>query len=365
MLMMATVQTGEAKPAWQAEWEKTVKAAEVEGKIVVYSNSGLDPVLREAFQKKYPKIKVTTIVARGYQQQQRVLSERRAGKFIPDLILVGSTTPVAIHRAKALDPIKPLLILPEVVDQSNWWRGKHHYVDTEGKHIFMFEGTARSGGINYNTKLVNPDEFKSYWDFFNPKWKGKIVSIDPLVAGPASNAERYFYYHSELGPEFLRRLYSRSDITIVRRDQRLLDWLGVGKYAIGFFARGGDAAEAQGLPLKEFLPGRFKEGSSIGAYNGTVSYFNRAPHPNAAKVLVNWLLSREGQMIWLDYNLKRAAPRYDSMREDIPKDKVLPKARRVEGVNYLVTDRPEWMDMKPIYSVIKKAREEARKKTNR
>ncbi len=47
--------------------------------------------------------------------------------------------------------------------------------------------------------------------------------------------------------------------------------------------------------------------------------------------------------------------------EDIPKDKVNSRARRVEGVKYLVTDRPEWMDMKPIYAVIRKAREAARK----
>jgi len=70
-------------------------------------------------------------------------------------------------------------------------------------------------------------------------------------------------------------------------------------------------------------------------------------------------------MIWLDYNAKRAAPRYDSMREDIPKDKVDHRARRVGGAKYLVTDRPEWMDMKPIYAVIRKARAEARKKTKR
>ena len=55
----------------------------------------------------------------------------------------------------------------------------------------------------------------------------------------------------------------------------------------------------QGLPLMQFLPGLLKEGSSVTAYNGTLSYFNRAPHPNAAKVAVNWLLSREGQTAWL------------------------------------------------------------------
>ena len=76
----------------------------------------------------------------------------------------------------------------------------------------------------------------------------------------------------------------------------------------------------QGLPINAFLPNHMKEGSSLATYNGTLSYFNRAPHPNAAKVAVNWLLSKEGQSTWLDYNAKGTG-QYDSLREDIPKIK--------------------------------------------
>ena len=41
-----------------------------------------------------------------------------------------------LHAAKAFDPIKPALILPEVVDESKWWRGKHSYLDPEGQYVF-------------------------------------------------------------------------------------------------------------------------------------------------------------------------------------------------------------------------------------
>ena len=360
-VLVLCARAAETKHAWQLEWEQTIKAAEKEGQVVIYSTDGLDLVFREALQKKFPKIKVTTVIGRGFELGQRIMAERRAGKYIQDLFVMGSTTPVTVlYRGKALDAIRPAFILPEVVDPSTWWQGKHHYVDPESNYVFMFEGTARSGDITYNTSVVRPDEIKSYWDLVSPKWKGKIVALDPLIAGPASNSERFFYYSPELGPEFVRKLFSDTDMTIVRNDEQLMDWLAVGKFAFGLFARAVDKAEKQGLPVRQFLPGQFKEGSSVGAYNGTLSFFNRAPNPNAAKVVINWLLSREGQNAWLEHNFKERSD-YDSMREDIPKDKVNPRGRRVTGGKYLMTDRPEWMDMKPIYDVIKQASAEARK----
>lgn len=351
----------EVKPGWQTEWEKTIKAAETEGQVVIYSTDGLDLVFREGFQKKFPKIKVTTVTGRGFELGQRIMAERRAGKNIQDLFVMGSTTPVAVlHKGKALDPIGSAFILPEVVDPSAWWQGKHHYVDPESNYVFVFEGTARSGDITYNTNLVKPDEIRSYWDLLSPKWKGKIVALDPLIAGPASNSERFFYYSPELGPEFVRKLFGETDMMVVRNDEQLMDWLAVGKFPLALFGRAVDKAEKQGLPVRQFLPGQFKEGSSVGAYNGTLSLLNRAPNPNAANVVINWLLSREGQSTWLEYNFKERSD-YDSMREDIPKEKVNPRGRRVPGGKYLMTDRPEWMDMKPIYDLIKQAAAETKK----
>jgi len=198
------VLAAEPKAAWQADWDKTVKAAEEERELVIYMTQAFEPVFRETFQKKYPRIKVTLVTGRGPELSQRVMSERRAGKYITDLYISGNITPLTVfHRAKILEPIKPLLLLPEVVDLSSWYEGKHHYDDPENRYIFVFEGTPRSGEITYNTKLVNPSEIKSYWDLLNPKWKGKIVSVDPLVAGPISAAQIFFYKHPDLGPEYL------------------------------------------------------------------------------------------------------------------------------------------------------------------
>ncbi|HEY0724302.1 MAG TPA: extracellular solute-binding protein, partial [Pyrinomonadaceae bacterium] len=310
---------------------------------------------REAFQKKFPKIKATTVSGRGPELSQRVMSERRADKYAVDLYISGNISPLTVfHKAKILEPVKNLLLLPEVVDTSAWYEGKHNYDDPENRYIFVFEGTPRSGEITYNTKLVGAAEIKSYWDLLNLKWKGKIVSVDPFQSGPISAAHIFFYKHPELGAEFLRRFHADTEIAIVRSNEQMLDWLSAGKYAFGIGARDVDNAMMQGLPLNQFLPASLKEGSSVTAYNGTLSYFNRAPHPNAAKVAANWLLSREGQTAWLDANQKSGGL-YDSLREDISKDKVSERARRVKSAKFLWLN-PEWIgDLDGIRDIIKKA----------
>ena len=355
VLFLRISTAAESAPGWRTEWEKTVKGAEEEGALVIYMTQAFEPVFRDGFQKKFPKIKVTMATGRGPELSQRVMSERRAEKFAVDLYISGNISPLTVfHRAKILEAVKPLLILPEVVDPSGWYEGKHHYDDPENRYIFVFEGTPRSGEITYNTKVVNPAEIKSYWDLLNPKWKGKIVSVDPLVPGPISAAHIFFYKNPDLGAEFLRRFHADTDIAIVRSNEQMMDWLSAGKYAFGIGARNVDTAMMQGLPLSQFLPGSLKEGSSVTAYNGTLSYFNRAPHPNAAKVATNWLLSREGQTAWLDANQKTGGL-YDSLREDISKDKVSERARRVKGAKFLWLN-PAWIDdLDTIRDIIKKA----------
>ena len=97
-----------------------------------------------------------------------------------------------------------------------------------------------------------------------------------------------------------------------------------------------------------------KEGSSLATYNGTISYLNRAPHPNAAKLAINWLLSKEGQSTWLDSNAKTAG-QYDSLRADITKDKVSELGRRVKGGKYLWL-KTEWIEeVDTIRDMIKKS----------
>ncbi len=108
------------------------------------------------FHKKYPEIKITGVFNRGADAAKRLMAERRADKFLVDLYLNGLTTGYNVfYKAKVLDPIPPMLVLPEVTDLSKWWQRKHHYVDPESKYLFNFNGGRRIV-MGFNTKLVDP-----------------------------------------------------------------------------------------------------------------------------------------------------------------------------------------------------------------
>jgi iron(III) transport system substrate-binding protein len=342
----------ESKPAWPGEWEKILEAAKKEGQVRVYI-SGYEEVL-PAFEKEYPPIKVVGVTGRGSQLAQRLITERRGDKYLADVFSSGGVTTYGqLHRAKVLDPIKPALLLPEVTDPTKWYQKQHHYADPEGQYVFNYVGSATYGSVSYNTQLVDVKDFKSYWDLLKPNWKGKILARDIRAPGPGSGTARLFYYHSELGPSFIRKLFGEMDISLFRDYRQGPDWLAVGKFAICFFCDV-DVLKQQGLPVDTFGPKAFKEGGGLVQQFGTLTLVNQAPHPNAAKVFINWLLSRQGQ-IALQKSLAKTENPADSLRIDIPKDDVPVLTRRIDGVNYIDTSKPEWQDMKPILDVVKDA----------
>src|SRR5713226_242959 len=357
--MAAAADAAEAKPGWQAEWERTVAAAKREGKLslyLYYQGDGELEGVAQTFQKKYPEIVTTTVTGRGNQLGPRIMAERRAGKYLADVYIGGPTTPYSVfYPAKVLEPIRNALILPEVVDESKWWEGGHHYIDPENKYIFVFVGSVSSGYVSYNSKLVNPREFNSYWDLVQPRWRGKILSKDPKVSGSQRIGVRMYYYMPGLGPEFLRRLYSEMDVVLTQEIRQATDWLANGKFSICFFCTDVPKAKQQGLPVDEFMTARWKEAPAVSAGStGSLVLLNQAPHPNAAKLFINWLLSREGQTAYQEVT-NTPINSEESMRTDIPKEVIPSEDRRLEGVKYMLFDRPEFMEMKPIYKLLDRA----------
>jgi ABC-type Fe3+ transport system substrate-binding protein len=213
----------------------------------------------------------------------------------------------------AFDPLEPALILQDVKDPKTWRGGAIEFLDP-GKMVMVMTPFHR-GTIFYNSKLVTAKEFTSHKDLLNPKWRGKLVVDDPRRGGPGVATFTFFYLHPELGPDFIRAL-GKQQMTILRDYAQEVDAVGQGRYPV--LIGGADFVAInrakQGAPIAIVEPQKLKEGTDVSPANGNVALFNRAPNPNAAKIYINWLLSKEGQTSFARAN------GYVSARLDVPTD---------------------------------------------
>jgi ABC-type Fe3+ transport system substrate-binding protein len=96
-------------------------------------------------------------------------------------------------------------------------------------------------------------------------------------------------------------------------------------------------AKKQGLPV-DLLPHPLKEGEVMGGGSCCMAVMSKAPHPNAAKLFVNWVLSREGQTAWQKY------AEVNSLRTDISKNDLAPEDLPQKGVNYFMINSSKYND---------------------
>jgi ABC-type Fe3+ transport system substrate-binding protein len=279
----------------------------------------LGPVPRDAltgpFEQHYG-IKVDYIAEGGPNIPPKVSTERAAGQYRYDIYIGGTTTALTGMRPlNAFDALEPALILPEVRNPQHWRGGAPEFAD-DARQILVMSPFQR-GTLFVNPNLVRPEEFQSYKDLLDPRWKGRLVVDDPRKAGAGQATFIFFYLHPELGPDFIRAL-ARQEPVILRDYQQEVDAVGQGRYPILI---GTDDAIAgaridQGVPVVVVDPRQLREKSDISPASGSLAMFNQAPHPNAAKVYVNWLLSKEGQTTFV------RGMGYVSNRLDVPTDHV-------------------------------------------
>lgn len=328
-----------AKEAWQVEWEKVVNAAKKEGTVVLYSTAGgiMRQAMSDAFRARYG-LGVEMLSGKGAEVSAKLISERNAGLYLADVYIGGTTTPInQLKPIGVLDPLEPVLILPEVVDPKMWFGGALRWVDP-AHTILVFLGYPNTN-VAINTKLVKPEEIKSYRDLLNPRWKGKIVMNDPTVAGTGAKTFAVVGWHI-MDLDFWREVAKQEPLVI--RDQRLMvEWLAHGKYALLLFPDTPTMTEFMnaGAPLAWITP---VEGTYLSSGHGNVALVNRAAHPNAAKLFINWLLSKEGQTVF------SKAYGSQSNRVDVPAEGLDPLKVRQTGVKYfLEADKEDFLLKQP------------------
>jgi ABC-type Fe3+ transport system substrate-binding protein len=278
----------------QADWESLVNPAKKEGKVTVSipASAEMRKQLEENFRKRFG-IEVEVFTARGSAAVRRMADEFRAGVRYFDLHIGGSSSAVSgLLDEGLLDGLQPWLVLPEVKDPNQWWGG-HMWVDTAKRYIYMFQAYLTES-IWYNTDLAKPSELRSYDDLLNPKWKGKIGFLDPR--SPGAGDSNWSFMWEIKGEEYLKKLIAQD--LFLGRDQRVLaESLAKGRVAVlvGLTYYTYLPFIKAGLPIKALAA--MKEGTYGTGGSGNLAVIKTPAHPNATRLFVNWLRSREGQEI--------------------------------------------------------------------
>ena len=280
----------------QYEWKKTVEAAKKEAKIVV----GGPPtaVLRKQYEETFEQkmgVELELISAPGPQNAGKAAAEFKAGVRYFDVLHGGSGTLESLMKENMLAPFLDYMILPEVKDPRQWWGG-HLWEDNVKTSRFIYSFSADfSVPPFFNADLLKPGEISSYDDLLSPKWKGKIGFFDPRT--PSAGQGLWGFLMKIKGKDFLQKL-AQQDLFVSRDGQQLAVGLAKGTLviALGLSQRFVDPYTKAGLPIKVLTD--IKEGLSGSNGFGTVAVMKNAPHPNAAKVYITWLLSKEGQELY-------------------------------------------------------------------
>ncbi len=302
-----------------SEWETVVQAARKEGRVALYGSVIGDTggQLNAAFRKKYG-IDIEFFQGRGAEIIEKLMTERRAGLYVADVSIGGLTTYFNVTvPANISVSLEPMLMQDEVKDPAKWRAGKIPFLDKKKQVIALV--SLASLYISVNKDMVKDGEITSFNDLLDPKWKGKIVINDPSSAGRGNSWFSYMMiqlHGKEKGAEYMKKLVANEPV--IQRNERLqVEWLARGKYPV---LVGAKPTEFQsfvnaGAPIKWV---KVKEAAPLSSGSLNLNAFDKAPHPNAARVFVNWILSREaGEII-------AATSGYPSERADVSREKFDP-----------------------------------------
>ena len=346
LLFLPVVHGASGANRFEQEWATLVTAAQKEGRLFIAAGGSPSREYRSVvgiFEKKF-NLKVSLSTGSGAATIDRVLAERNAGRYTVDIGLTSvAGTRTRLIPAKALSPIPPLLIHPEVLDKSAWYGNRHWYADPEeDKFSFMYTvEPTETFEIWYNTDAISKEEIatiKTPADLLDPKWRGKITSRTWGDRGRVGEMQNV-YFQPDMGMDWIRSFFRKADARF-SDDVRIREsWLVGGSVPIAFSDGDLDRALRKlakaGMPVKLISIPYTLPFLTSGGSGCCIQVYDRSPHLNAAKLFLNWFLSKEGQTAvhQIEPGIER-----QSLREDIPFGNVAQNFRRVSGKKYIFRD---------------------------
>ena len=277
--------TSPAATSSSSDWDAWLAGARTEGKVVVSGppDPGASTKIPEAF-KKFSGLDMEYLAGNSSQLASRIQSERAAGQFTIDVSLAGADTVYGTFLANGwLDPLKPVLVLPDVTDGRLYRTGEPWFRDSEKRFVMQVFSGATTSLLTLNTQLAAPDEFKDANSLVDPRWNGKICAYDPGVNGAGIAIASAIYVTR--GKDYSTQLFKGQNVVLSRDYQQVADWVAHGSYPIGIgvghqylaeYYKAGISLREMNLPdIPQTLAGGF----------GLVNLWSHAPHPDAAR---NW-----------------------------------------------------------------------------
>jgi len=290
-----------------AAWAKVVEAAKKEGLITIYGASQLagdgGRKTIETFSSKYG-IRVDMLLVSGRQAVERIRVESKMKQPIGDIAAIGLNSTTELSQSGLLEAIEK--DLPELRNKDAFRVDPLYNPNGEVFNIAFAPSVAV-----INSKLVTAnDEPKSYMDLLDPKWKKNIILVDPRTgAGGGFTWFGTMRYYKLLNDDYFRRFALQEPILWGGSTREELNMIARGEVKISALTQASNAAQlmVEGAPIKSIS---MTEGSA--AFTDPISMVKGAIHPNATKLFINWLLSREGQEVYAK------AFGVDSVRKDVP-----------------------------------------------
>jgi iron(III) transport system substrate-binding protein len=268
-----------AAPVTAPDDPALVNAAKSEGKGTLYFS--IDPTatqqVLDAFNAKYG-IQVDSQRLTSGPLAQRFTAEEQAGNVVADLLINSDAS--FMEDAFSKGWITKIDALPQL---ASWPRDFFHdsYVTV----------AIVPSSLLWNTSLVSAaDAPKAWQDVLDPKWKGKIILLDPHGAPPV--LEFLYLMRQTYGDDFLRKLGAQQP-QLVASAVTAAQQIAAGAAAIEIPAVHATLGPltAQNAPIQEgfFTP-------TTGA-NSQAALVAKAPHPNVGKLLLNFFMTPQGQSI--------------------------------------------------------------------
>jgi iron(III) transport system substrate-binding protein len=215
--------------------------------------------------------------------------------------------------AGLLDPIRPLIVRPDVLADDAWIDGfEAGFPDDDKKWGYGFT-LSRTQVLFVNTDLVQPGEITRVQDLLNPKWKGQIIAADPRTKGSGFSPAMVMRLNLH-DDDIIRKLYKDQEAVLTTDARQPTEAMARGKYALSIGAVDIhilDDLRTQGLG-NNLQPVPLNDLEYVSWSFNAMFLIKDAAHPNASKLFVNWALTKDAGVLWAQ-NLVD-----NSRRADVP-----------------------------------------------